>query len=454
MRSSLLARLTCLALCATAAALHCAAAAPPNIVVLLSDDAGYADFGFQDKADPALAKLTPRLTALAREGVTFTNAYVTGAVCSPSRAGLMTGRYQQRFGHECNLPQAYPGGLPLSEKFTAERMRSLGYQTGLIGKWHLGYPEAYRPLPRGFDSFYGLLQGARPYFTLKRNDPHRLFLKNNEPTPETGYVTDRIGDGACEFIRAHKDQPFYLFVAFTSPHAPLQPKQADLDAIGSIGDEQRRKYAGLVKSLDDNCGKILDCLKTQGLERNTLVVFSNDNGGQTLTGALNTPLRGHKGELVEGGIRVPMAMRWPGQITPGRRVDTPVITLDWSPTFVEAAGGKVDPLWKLDGVSLLPLLKGSSMALPARPLFWRTQGPQGPIAIREGDWKLFVLRGRGVGTPQLFNLKEDLAEQKDLAAQFPDKVKELQAKLTHWESQLVEPLWKGEKPPQRPGAAR
>ena len=420
-----------------------AGAAPPNIVVLFSDDAGYADFGFQAKADPALAKLTPRLTALAGEGIVFSNAYVSGAVCSPSRAGLFTGRYQQRFGHEKNIPQNYmKGGLPLSEKFIGDRLKPLGYATGLIGKWHLGYPAEYHPNRRGFDHFFGILQGARSYFPLKQQRPHQVFQLNGKATPEGGYTTDRIGDGACDFIRSNKSKPFFLFVAFTSPHGPLQPKPEDVKAIGKLGSPKRLNYAGLVKSLDDNCGKILDCLEKEGLAKNTLVVFSNDNGGQTQTGALNTPLRGHKGEVVEGGIRVPMAMRWPGVIPAGKTNDSPVISLDWLPTFVEAAGGKAEADWKLDGVSLLPMLKDPAAALPGRPLFWRTNGSKGPAAVREGDWKLVQLRGKKEGAaPELYHLKDDVSEARNLAAEQPEKVKALEAKLKAWEAGLVEPLW-------------
>jgi len=420
-----------------------AGAAPPNIVVLFSDDAGYADFGFQAKADPALAKLTPRLTALGRKGIVFSNAYVSGAVCSPSRAGLFTGRYQQRFGHEKNIPPNYmKGGLPLTEKFIGDRLKPLGYATGLIGKWHLGYPAEYQPNRRGFDHFFGILQGSRSYFPLKQERPHQVFLLNGKATPEGGYTTDRIGDGACDFIRSNKSKPFFLFVAFTSPHGPLQPKPEVVKEIGKLGTPKRLNYAGLVKTLDDNCGKILDCLEKEGLAKNTLVVFSNDNGGQTQTGAINTPLRGHKGEVVEGGIRVPMAMRWPGVIPAGKTNDSPVISLDWLPTFVEAAGGKVDAEWKLDGVSLMPVLKDPAAALPARPLFWRTGGSKGPVAIREGDWKLLQLRGKKEGAgAELYHLKDDISEARNVAAGNPDKVKALEAKLKAWEAELVEPLW-------------
>ncbi|MEX1114730.1 MAG: sulfatase-like hydrolase/transferase [Akkermansiaceae bacterium] len=422
------------------ATLAAAATDKPNIIVLLADDAGYADFGFQESADPALAALTPNLTRLAKEGVIFRDAYVSGAVCSPSRAGLFTGRYQQRFGFETNLPPGYmKGGLPLEEKFIGDRLKPLGYTTGLIGKWHQGYPDAYHPEKRGFDHFYGLLQGSRIYFPMKQPSPHRVFLLDGKPTPEKGYVTDRIGQGACDFIKANKEKPFFLFVSFTAPHSPLQSKPNVLKTLGSIPDEKRRQYAGLVKTLDDNCGLILKCLDDHQLAENTLVIFANDNGGQTLTGAINTPLRGRKSDVYEGGVRIPMAMRWPKQIKPGRSVETPVISLDWLPTFVEIAGGTIDESWKLDGLSLAPLLSDAAATLPPRPLYWRTKGKDGPAAIREGDWKLVI--DQAGAKPALYHLSKDIAEAQDLAAEQPEKLKELTEKLATWQSGLIEPLW-------------
>jgi arylsulfatase A-like enzyme len=422
------------------AAVATAAVEKPNIIVLFADDAGYADFGFQASADPALAALTPNLTRLAKDGIIFRQAYVSGAVCSPSRAGLFTGRYQQRFGHEKNIPPGYmKGGLPLDEKFIGDRLKPLGYTTGLIGKWHLGYPDAYHPEKRGFDHFHGLLQGARNYFPMKRPTPHQGFLLDGKLTPESGYVTDRIGQGACDFITANKDKPFFLFVSFTAPHGPLQAKPEVLAALGSIPNEKRRKYAGLVKSLDDNCGLILKCLDQHQLTQNTLVVFSNDNGGQTSTGAINTPLRGRKSQLYEGGIRVPMVMRWPKQIKPGRSVEIPVISLDWLPTFVEIAGGHVEESWKLDGLSLARFLSDETATLPPRPFFWRTQGKDGPAAIRDGDWKLVI--DQAGAKPALYQLSKDISESSDLAAEHPEKLNDLAGKLAAWQSGLMAPRW-------------
>jgi arylsulfatase A-like enzyme len=417
---------------------------PPNIVVLFADDAGYADFGFQPQSDPDLAERTPHIDRIAREGVRFSDAYMSGCVCSPSRAGLMTGRYQQRFGHERNIPPGYmAGGLPLGERTAADRLAGLGFSTGLVGKWHLGYPAAYHPDRRGFAWFHGLLQGSRSYFPIDDVPPHRVIQQDGEPLPEVGYVTDRFGEAAVEFIRAHAEEPFFLFVSFTAPHGPLQAKAEDLAALQDVAPLQRRRYAGLVVALDRAVGRILDALDEHELSGRTLLVFTNDNGGQTQTGAVNAPLRGRKGQLWEGGIRVPMAARWPGRIPPGAVVADPVIALDLLPTFVSAAGGSVDEGWQLDGVDLLPRLTGAVGELPGRDLFWRSQGSDGPVAMRRGAFKLVVERGDGDELVHLFDLSADVAEENDLAAEHPDRVAAMRAAIAAWEARLVEPLWGG-----------
>ncbi len=415
----------------------------PNIVVLFSDDAGYADFGFQPSAKSDMKRLTPHIDSIARDGVRLSAAYMSGAVCSPSRAGLMTGRYQQRFGHDNNIPPGYmKSGLPLSETFGAKRMRTAGYTTGLVGKWHLGYPAAYHPNKRGFDWFYGCLQGSRSYFPYKmKPTPHRVLQENGRETPETGYVTDRLGDAACRFIGEHRDEPFYLFVSFTAPHGPLQSKAKHLEALSGISIVKRRKYAGLVVSLDENVGKILACLADNKLDRRTLVIFTNDNGGQTKTGADNQPLRGRKGQLWEGGIRVPCAMRWPGKIGAGSVIDDPVSSLDFVPTFLAVAGATTKPEWKLDGVNLLPRLIGKAESLPGRDLHWRGGGSKGPIALRHGPWKMVHNRQFMGGRPSLFRLDTDLSETKNLAEEHPERLAEMVKRASVWESQLREPLW-------------
>jgi arylsulfatase A-like enzyme len=413
----------------------------PNVVLLFADDAGYADFGFQPEPAPALARLTPHIDTIAAAGVRFTNAYVSGCVCSPSRAGLLTGRYQQRFGHERNLPPGYEGGLPLDERTAADHLGALGLTTALVGKWHLGYPPEYHPGQRGFDLFHGLLQGSRSYFPIENPSPNRVIQRNGEPLPEVGYVTDRFGDAAVEFIEEHADQPFFLFLSFTAPHGPLQARPEDLEALASIRGERRRKYAALVKAMDDAVGRVLEALQRHGLDEHTFVVFTNDNGGQTQTGAINSPLRGRKGQLFEGGIRVPMAIRWSGRIPAGTTIDDPVITLDLLPTFVRVCGGEVSEEWRLDGVDLLPRILGDSEELPERPLFWRSNGPTGPIAMRRGNHKLLVERDEEHEQVMLFDLAADIGEQADRSTEDPERVAAMRAELTEWESSLMEPRW-------------
>jgi len=419
---------------------------PPNLILILADDAGFADFGFQDAPAPDLGLLTPNIDTLARDGARFRSFYVSACVCSPSRAGLLTGRYQQRFGHETNLPPGYAkGGLPLGERTLADRLKQAGYVTGCIGKWHLGYPPRYHPCERGFDVFFGCLQGSRSYYPDENPTPYRVLLENRRPTPEEGYVTDRLGDAAVRFVRASKDEPFFLFLSFTAPHGPLQPRKTDLahPVIGKIPDERRRKYAGLVKAMDDNVGKLLAVLDEEGLADKTLVLFTNDNGGQTKTGARNAPFRGRKGTLWEGGVRVPCAVRWPGHIAPGQVVDDPVSALDLLPTFLAAAGRPLGDDAGLDGLDVLPRLTGRAVAVPERPLFWRSLGKKGPIALRHGKWKL--VREDRDKPPLLFDLQTDLFERHDLYLQYPYVARDLLNELARWENELIDPLW-GVKP--------
>lgn len=416
----------------------------PNIVVILADDAGWADFGFQPACAADAKALTPHIDSIAAAGARFDAAYVTGAVCSPSRAGLLTGRYQQRFGHDRNIPAGYmEGGLDLGERTIADRLSELSYTAGMVGKWHLGYPNEYHPNRRGFNWFFGLLQGARPYRALPQAHPHRVLQENGVAQPEVGYVTDRFGAAAARYIAEHAESPFFLYVAFTATHGPLQPLEADVATLPESIPQRRRNNLGLMIGLDRAVGVILDALEERGLTQRTLVVFTNDNGGQTQTGAKNGPLRGRKSQVWEGGIRVPMAVRWPGRVAPGTAIEDPVMLFDLLPTFVAAGGGQTSPEWKLDGVDLGPRLRGEVKALAPRPLFWRTQGSKGPIAMREGDWKLVHERGTDGARPQLFDLSRDLGEKTDVSADHEDRVTAMLAALKTWESQLIEPRWGG-----------
>ena len=417
------------------------AAKKPNIIILYSDDAGYADFGFQPDCAEDMKKLTPHIDTIARDGARLTDAYMSGCVCSPSRAGLMTGRYQGRFGYDNNLPPGAKNGVSLEETFGVKRLQGMGYKTALIGKWHLGYPANMHPNKRGYDWFYGLLQGSRGYYPMTKTTPHRVILDNDKPTKEEGYVTDRFGDAAVKFIKENKAEPFYLFVSFTAPHSPNQPNKKDLDRIKHIEKKGRMNYAGLIVSLDDNVGKILKAVKDNGIEDNTLVIFTNDNGGQTATGANNGKLQGKKGTLWEGGVRVPWAMRWPEKIKPGSVITDPVISLDILPTVIEMSGNKVSAGWKLDGRSFLPLMTNEKKSLPQRTLHWRQHGSKGSIALREGKWKLIHNRKEAGAKPELYDISKDIGESNDLAAKNPEVLKALLEKMKVWESQLQEPLW-------------
>ncbi len=419
--------------------------APTNIVLLFSDDAGFADFGFQPDAAADCRTLTPRIDSIAKDGARCSDAYVTGAVCSPSRAGLLTGRYQQRFGHERNIPPGYmQGGMDLAERTVADRLTALQYDTALVGKWHLGYPAEYHPNRRGFAFFHGLLQGARRYQPIADPSPHQVIQENGEPVPERGFVTDRFGAAAARYIAGHKDRPFFLMVSFTATHGPLQPKPADRARVPAGLPERRANNLGLLVGLDRAVGTVLDALQEHGLADRTLVVFSNDNGGQTQTGADNGPLRGRKGQVWEGGVRVPLAFRWPSVVQPGTVLEEPVILLDLLPTFVAAAGGKVEQEWRLDGIDLGPRLRGAVDALPERDLFWRIDGGKGPVAMRRGPWKLVWLRGAEGQSPQLFDLRRDRGERHDRAADEGERLEAMLAALAAWEKELQEPRWGGQ----------
>ena len=416
--------------------------AQPNIVLLYADDAGWVDFGFQDQAAPDLASLTPHIDHIASEGVICTRAYMSGVICSPSRAGMLTGRYQQRFGHENNIPPGYmDGGMDLEQRTIADRLGDLGYTTGLVGKWHLGYPRSYRPRARGFDEFYGLLQGSRGYYPIRNVTPHRVIQRNGEPLPEEGYVTDRFGDAACEFIRSNRDRPFFLFVSFTAPHGPMHPRKSDEAMLAELGIEsqRRRHYVGMVHALDQNVGRIMEALRENGLDGNTLVIFTNDNGGKPLTGASNGPLRGGKVGMYEGGTRVPMAFRWPGRLPAGKRIDTPGIGLDFMPTFVTISGGDLGEI-PHDGCDLMPLLSGAGGFDGDRALFWRHAGPQGEIAMLDDPWKL-VWRRRRDEPPALYDLSRDSGESTDLSETEPERLAAMLEAVAQWESELEEPRW-------------
>jgi arylsulfatase A-like enzyme len=418
-----------------------ASAAKPNILIIVADDLGYGDLGLQGGKEIP----TPHIDSIAAGGVRFTNGYVTGAVCSPTRAGLVTGRYQQRFGHEFNPGQpqganAADIGLPLTETTIADALRGAGYATANVGKWHLGHSEKFHPQARGFDEFYGFLGGAHPYIAGQGNgkgQAGRIFRGDKEvAAPE--HLTQAFGQEAAEFIKRDKDQPIFLYLTFNAVHNPLQPDEEHLAKFSHIADPQRKAYAGLLSGLDDAVGEVLASLRASGQEENTLVFFISDNGGpQQANGSDNTPLRGDKGTVWEGGIRVPYLVRWKGKLPTGAVYEQPVISLDVAATAAAAAGAKLGGEGRpVDGVNLLPYVLRDNKQSPHESLYWRF-GVQ--RAVRHGNFKLLQ---QDNAAPQLFDLVADVGEQHDLAKSRPEVVAELNATFTAWNNELAEPLWK------------
>jgi arylsulfatase A-like enzyme len=409
-----------------------AAPARPNIVFIAADDLGYAELGVQGCRDIP----TPNIDSIAANGVRFTDGYVSCPVCSPTRAGWITGRYQQRFGHEFNpgpAQQADPNfGLPLSEVTLANQLKAAGYATGIVGKWHLGYRPEFHPQKRGFDEFFGFLGGAHPYLPTPGADP---ILRGTQPVEEREYLTEAFAREALDFIERHRNQPFFLYLSFNAVHAPLQATEKYLARFSQIQDQRRRTFAAMLSAMDDAVGQVLQRLREYKLEDNTLVVFISDNGGPTNnTSSRNDPLRGYKGQVLEGGIRVPFLMQWKARLPKGLVYREPVISLDIFPTVVAAAGASL-PANPLDGVNLLPYLTGQSKGAPHHALYWRF-GAQ--AAIRKGPWKMVRLAD---GQPQLYNLAEDIGESRDLASAQPAKLKELLEDWEAWNRQLSPPRW-------------
>ncbi len=434
----------------------------PNILVIVADDLGYADLSIQS---PTKDIPTPNIDSLANGGVRFTQGYVSCPVCSPTRAGLLTGRYQQRYGHEVNPgPKADRAtfGLPLSEITLADVLKKSGYSTGIVGKWHLGFQPEHDPTKRGFDEFFGFLPGAHSYDKLQPNGDSSIY-RGTEPVDEKEYLTDAFSREAESFINRHKSEPFFLYLAYNAVHLPLEPHPRYADRFPGITDERRRKYAGLLTALDDGVGRVLSALRANGLEEDTLIFFISDNGGPEVTGSTNTPLRGWKATLFEGGIRIPYFIRWKGHLPEGVTYEKPVISLDILPTAAAAAGAALPGDRVIDGANLLPHITGHDAAHPHEYLFWR-MGDQS--AVRSKDWKIVkadtgVLQrtfsdaspavaaqlGKigetftGFKGEELYNLTDDIAESKDRQVEAPEALKELREAFAQWEKNTVPPAW-------------
>ena len=419
---------------------------PPNVIHIVADDLGWKDLGFQGATDIR----TPKLDRLAREGARFEQFYVQ-PMCTPSRAALLTGRYPMRYGLQTLvIPSKGTYGLSTDEYLLPQVLADAGYQTAIIGKWHLGHADRrYWPRQRGFDYAYGAVLGEIDYFT---HDAHGVtdWQRDNEPVKEEGYVTTLLGDDAVRFVEKQQDKekPFFLYLAFTAPHAPYQAPDEYVERFREIPDKTRRVYAAMISSLDDQVGRVVEALDRTGQRGNTLIFFHSDNGGTRdarLTGegkvesipCDNGPLRGGKGDLYEGGTRVPAFANWPGHITPGTVIKTPVHVVDILPTLAALGGASTDKCQPLDGIDISSALLGKGQ--PARTEVVYNIEPF-RAAIREGDWKL-VWRTLLPAKAELFNIAEDPNESRDLAASHPEKVTELQARIGQLAAEAEKPLF-------------
>lgn len=409
----------------------------PNIVIILSDDQGNADAGYQ--RNPSTVS-TPSIDKLASDGVVFTDGYASGYVCAPTRAGLLTGRYQQRFGFYTASDSRQ--GMPLSEVTLAEMLKKEGYVTGAFGKWHLGLTEAYHPCNRGFDEFYGFLgHGAHDYFDLSLiEDPdgyHQAIYRNLTMISDTGYLTDNLAREACSFIKnkANKDNPFFLYLPFNAVHTPMQAPEEDI-AKFNTGDRKRDIQLAMLHRLDIGIGRVIETLKSEGVYENTLLFFLTDNGGAKASSANNLPLRDFKHSVYEGGLRVPFIVSWPEKFKPAV-CDEPVISLDIMPTILAAIGAELPSDRIYDGKNFLPAITGETIKPIHDQLYF--DGNDGYWAVREGDWKLLLTKK---GELELYNMTEDMVEQNNLAAANPAIVEKLQAKYEKWRSQMGKPMGK------------
>lgn len=458
-----------------------------NVVLLVADDLGRMDVSMYGDGRAQ----TPSIDRIAREGVAFRSGYVTSPLCSPSRAALLTGRYQQRFGHEGQPHERYARngleyfffknfiargdwvlergvapddedvqrqGLPKSELTLAEVLKRHGYATAAFGKWHLGWNEDFQPHRRGFDQHFGFYEAYSLYradldspdvVNQRHDDFSERFIwgkgrggtaairRNGAVVEEAGYFTDRITDEAIGFIDAHKNEPFFVYVPFQNPHTPFQAKKSLYDRFPEEKDENRRVYLALIASLDESVKRILDALDERNLAQDTLVVFVSDNGGALYTHATsNAPFQGGKFSFFEGGLRVPFAMRWPASFPAGTAFDAPVSTLDVFATIASAIGAELpaDRAW--DGVDLTPYLRGEAQGAPHEKLFWRAEYAR---AVRKGRFKL--IEDTQHGATALFDLDADPGETKDLAPAHPELVQELRGELEAWSAQCRAPLW-------------
>jgi arylsulfatase A-like enzyme len=409
----------------------------PNVVLIITDDVGYGDFGSYGASDLK----TPNIDGLARDGVRLTDFYANGATCSPTRAGLISGRYQQRYGLEEPLGRQakadWERGLPSSGRSLPQLLKNNGYATALVGKWHLGWKSEFSPGAHGFDHFFGFKSGFVDYYqhTAGGDSPLKADLfENDRPVEVPGYMTDLITERSIRFIEQNARQPFFIDVAYNAAHWPYQRPDQPSTArdngrhLGPFDNptSTRADYIAMLERADQGVGQILEALDRLGLRQNTIVIFTNDNGGEWLS--RNDPLFHHKGSVWEGGIRVPAIVRWPGHISPGSVSGQVGITMDLSASILAATGTPIPADARFEGINLFPVLEGRVPEIE-RTLFWRVIGAQPQRAVRAGDWKLLYDGGRAM----LFNVRADLAERNDLMRQRADIARRLAPLVAAWQ---------------------
>ena len=423
----------------------------PNIIVIMADDLGYTDVGFNGCKDIP----TPNIDRIANNGVKFTNGYTSYSVCGPSRAGFLTGRYQQRFGFERN-PQYKPNdpnmGLPLTEQTIAESLHKVNYTSGIIGKWHMGSHPTHHPLERGFDEFYGHLGGGHRYLPedLTIENSYTIFtepesyltwiMRNHTPEKTEKYLTDEFSDEAEHFIGKNYKNPFFLFVSYNAPHTPLQATEKHLKRFPNLKGK-RKTYAAMVSAVDDGVGAILDKLEKLNIDENTLVFFLSDNGGpETKNASNNGLLREGKSSIYEGGYRVPFAMQWKGHVKPSI-YNNPVSSLDIFATISKLSKSPVLDGKPLDGVNLIPFLNGENVGQKPHKTIHLRKFDQNLHALRDDNLKL-VVKWNG-SKKELYDLSKDISEANDISAKHPKEVVRLDKMLIEWESELINPIFEG-----------
>ena len=429
----------------------------PNVIIILADDLGYADVGFNGSKDIK----TPHIDDIAKNGVVFSEGYVSYPVCGPSRAGLITGRYQDTFGFGKNplfAPKDPNMGLPLSEQTIADMLKLSNYKTFAVGKWHLGAHESLRPMKRGFDEFFGFLTGGHRYFphewdledetkVKSQNGAYRTkLLRNEQRIEEKEYLTDALSRESVNFIERNANSPFFIYLAYNAPHGPLQATEKYLNRFQEIESKNRRTYAAMVSAMDDGIGTIISKLKEKGIYDNTIVYFLSDNGGRLRGDSDNGELRGKKGNLFEGGVRVPFVMQWPGQIKGGQTFDKPVSSLDIFATSKAITSPEITPKNKLHGVNLIPFLKGEKKHSPHSNLFWRNNFMQNKNELRTEasavrSEKFKFIKNKQVDA--LYNLKKEISEQTNLKDQEKEMYDSLKNEYKRWSKTLMDPVFLG-----------